>query len=160
MLALNLCRFLKTVCVYFVAWLPETEKPTVFAALLKILPILSLCGFVSLQGISLEKQHNYSRRVLLGLIFSAVGDVFLVWKKHILHSWYGSFWHRSHFVYKSLWVPTTKSPCRAAVYYTRFLIVLCTLSWAEGKTGHRCPDLWFYTRWNDMACNNRCPKPD
>lgn len=72
--------FLKTVCVYFVAWLPETEKPTVFAALLKILPILSLCGFVSLQGISLEKQHNYSRRVLLGLILSAVGDVFLVWK--------------------------------------------------------------------------------
>ena len=62
------------------AWLPETEKPTVFAALLKILPILCLCGFVSLQGISLEKEHNYSRRILLGLIFSGIGDIFLVWK--------------------------------------------------------------------------------
>ena len=62
------------------AWLPETEKPTIFAALLKILPILCLCGFVSLQGISLEKEHNYSRRILLGLIFSGIGDVFLVWK--------------------------------------------------------------------------------
>lgn len=76
----KLVPFLKTACVYFVAWLPETEKPTVFAALLKILPILSLCVFVSLQGISLEREHNYSRRILLGLIFSAIGDVFLVWK--------------------------------------------------------------------------------
>lgn len=76
----KLVPFLKTVCVYFVAWLPETEKPTVFAALLKILPILCLCGFVSLQGISLEKEHNYSRRILLGLIFSGIGDIFLVWK--------------------------------------------------------------------------------
>ena len=72
--------FLKTVCVYFVAWLPESEKPTIFAAILKILPILCLCGFVSLQGVSLEKQHNYSRRILLGLVFSCVGDIFLVWK--------------------------------------------------------------------------------
>lgn len=76
----KLVPFLKAVCVYFVAWLPESEKPTVFAAILKILPILCLCGFVGLQGISLEKEHNYSRHILLGLIFSGIGDVCLVWK--------------------------------------------------------------------------------
>lgn len=63
------------------AWVPESEKPTVFAAVLKILPILCLCGFVSLQGVSLEKEHNYSRHILLGLVFSGIGDILLVWAK-------------------------------------------------------------------------------
>ncbi|EDO48808.1 predicted protein [Nematostella vectensis] len=76
----KLVPFFKTVCVYFVAWLPESDRPTIFAALLKILPIACLCGFVTLQGVSLTKQHDYSRRILLGLIFSMIGDVCLVWK--------------------------------------------------------------------------------
>lgn len=76
----KLVPFLKAVCVYFVAWLPETEKPTVYAAILKILPIICLGGFVGFQGISLDKKHYYSRHILLGLIFSGIGDVCLVWK--------------------------------------------------------------------------------
>ena len=75
----KLVPFLKAVCVYFVAWLPEHEKPTLFAAMLKCLPVGCLCFFVALQGISLEKQHDYNRRILLGLIFSMIGDIFLVW---------------------------------------------------------------------------------
>lgn len=77
----KLVPFLKALCVYFVAWQPESSKPTVFAALLKILPIVCLCGFVMLQGVSMHNYHDYSRRILIGLIFSAIGDICLVWKK-------------------------------------------------------------------------------
>ena len=50
------------------------------AAMIKILPILSLCGFVFMQGVSLSANHDYNRRILFGLIFSMFGDIFIVWE--------------------------------------------------------------------------------
>ena len=87
----KLVPFLKAVCVYFVAWLPEEERPTIFAAILKVLPILCLCCFVCLQGVSLEKEHDFSRRILMGLVFSLIGDICLVWKRYYFMHGLASF---------------------------------------------------------------------
>lgn len=77
---LKLIPFFKTFCIYFILWLPEAEDPSVLAAIIKILPILSLCGFVILQGVSLSVKYDYNRRILFGLIFSMFGDIFIVWE--------------------------------------------------------------------------------
>lgn len=75
--------FLKTVAIYFVAWLPDV--PSVFAALIKCLPIISLIVFVGFQGLSLEKKHDYQRRIFVGLLFSCLGDALLIWhEKHFV----------------------------------------------------------------------------
>ncbi|KAL9955500.1 hypothetical protein ACROYT_G036833 [Oculina patagonica] len=76
----KLVPFFKTFCIYFILWLPEAENPSILAAIIKILPILSLCGFVVMQGVSLSVNHDYNRRILLGLIFSMFGDIFIVWE--------------------------------------------------------------------------------
>ena len=76
----KLVPFFKTFCIYFILWLPEAEKPSVLAAVIKILPILSLCGFVAMQGVCLSGIHVYNRRILIGLVFSMFGDIFIVWE--------------------------------------------------------------------------------
>lgn len=78
----KLVPFFKTFCIYFILWLPEAENPSVLAAVIKILPIISLCGFVIMQGVKL---HDYNRRILLGLIFSMFGDIFIVWEHSHFH---------------------------------------------------------------------------
>ena len=70
-------------CVYFVLWLPE-DQPSITTAFVKILPILSLVWFVCLQGVSGEAQHSYNRKILVGLLFSIVGDTVLVWQQDIV----------------------------------------------------------------------------
>lgn len=75
--------FLKMSCVYFVLWLPE-DQPSITAAFVKALPILSLIWFVCLQGVTGEVHHSYNRRILIGLVFSVIGDVCLVWQEHML----------------------------------------------------------------------------
>lgn len=73
--------FLKTVLIYFIVWLPEAENPTVLAAILKCLPILCLCGFIWFQSIDPTTQlHSYSAKILYGLVFSCLGDIFIVWE--------------------------------------------------------------------------------
>ena len=74
----RLIPFVKTVIIYFVAWIPD-EYPSLFAALIKCLPILCLALFVWLQGVSLEEKHDYQRRIFVGLIFSCIGDALLIW---------------------------------------------------------------------------------
>jgi len=83
----KLVPFFKTCCIYFILWLPEAENPSVLSAVIKILPILSLCGFVAMQGVSLSVIHDYNRRILYGLIFSMFGDIFIVWE--LTHFSYG-----------------------------------------------------------------------
>lgn len=80
----RLVPFFKTVIIYFVAWLP-LDYPTVFSALIKCLPIMCLTFFVWLQGVSLRKEHDYQRRILVGLVFSCLGDALLIW-------------HETHFI--------------------------------------------------------------
>lgn len=74
----KLVPFFKTVAIYFVLAISR-ENPSWFACLLKCLPVAWLCIFVTMHGMSLGEKHAYSRRVLIGLIFSCVGDALLVW---------------------------------------------------------------------------------
>lgn len=61
------------------AFHPDNSK--LFHAVVKILPILCLCGFVILQGVTFQSCHDYNRRIFVGLILSAIGDICLVWKQ-------------------------------------------------------------------------------
>lgn len=80
----KLIPFLMTVCIYFVLWLPSTE-PSWFSALIKCLPILCLGIFLLAYSISIGAINSYSKRILLGLLFSAGGDICLIWPQFFLH---------------------------------------------------------------------------
>ncbi|XP_002731331.1 lysoplasmalogenase TMEM86A-like [Saccoglossus kowalevskii] len=75
----KLVPFFKTTCIYFVLWLPE---PSVLAAVVKILPILSLGGFILIHRVSFPSLHRFSYGILAGLFFSCFGDIFLVFKEN------------------------------------------------------------------------------
>ncbi|XP_054719969.1 lysoplasmalogenase-like protein TMEM86A [Uloborus diversus] len=72
----KLVPFFKTVAIYFVLCTPS---PCWFACLIKSLPVVCLCGFVLYHGMSLGEKHAYARRILLGLFFSCIGDIMLIW---------------------------------------------------------------------------------
>ncbi|XP_015924986.1 lysoplasmalogenase TMEM86A [Parasteatoda tepidariorum] len=72
----KLVPFFKTVAIYFVL---VTPSPGWFTCLIKSLPLLCLCGFVLYHGMSLGEKHAYARRILLGLLFSCMGDILLIW---------------------------------------------------------------------------------
>ncbi|RWS28802.1 lysoplasmalogenase-like protein TMEM86A [Leptotrombidium deliense] len=79
----KLVPFFKTVAIYFV--LADRESETWLTCILKCLPIIWLCIFVVLNGISFEERHTYNRRILLGLLFSMAGDAFLVGSSTFLY---------------------------------------------------------------------------
>lgn len=72
--------FFKATCVYFVLWLP-TSSPSWFSALIKCLPIFCLWVFLLAHGFSFLGAHSSARKILAGLIFSALGDAFLIWQE-------------------------------------------------------------------------------
>ena len=74
--------FFKTVTVFFVLFAEDSKLESVFYCVIKCLPIISLIVFVLLHGMSFSEYYSYSRKILLGLIFSCLGDIFLVWKNH------------------------------------------------------------------------------
>uniref|UniRef100_A0A8C3STF6 lysoplasmalogenase n=1 Tax=Chelydra serpentina TaxID=8475 RepID=A0A8C3STF6_CHESE len=76
----KLVPFFKATCVYFVLWLP-TSSPSWFSALIKCLPIFCLWVFLLAHGINFLVAHRSANRILAGLIFSAVGDAFLIWQE-------------------------------------------------------------------------------
>lgn len=79
----KLVPFFKTVAIFFVLF-GEEEKKGIFFCIVKCLPIISLILFVFLNGMNFAEYYRYSRRVLIGLIFSCLGDAFLVWKETYL----------------------------------------------------------------------------
>ncbi|KDR13993.1 hypothetical protein L798_12166, partial [Zootermopsis nevadensis] len=80
----KLVPFFKTVAIYFVLLIPE-ERPSLFAMLIKCLPIISLIVFVLLHGMSLGDEYTFSRRILTGLLFSCLGDALLIWPHYFMH---------------------------------------------------------------------------
>ncbi|XP_046394020.1 lysoplasmalogenase-like protein TMEM86A [Ischnura elegans] len=80
----KLVPFFKTVAIYFVVFIP-VERPTLVAAALKCLPIISLVVFVLLHGMSLHDEYAYSRRILIGLGLSCIGDILLIWPSYFVH---------------------------------------------------------------------------
>lgn len=76
----KLVPFFKTCAIFFVLFPnDDSSYPSWLLCVAKVAPIVSLIAFVLLHGISLtSEQYSYSRRILLGLIASAVGDLLLV----------------------------------------------------------------------------------
>ena len=72
--------FLKTCCVYFVLW-PSDNTPSLLALVCKCLPILCLMSYVFYHGIKDTKACSYNKGILVGLVFSCLGDALLVWQE-------------------------------------------------------------------------------
>ncbi|XP_068953379.1 lysoplasmalogenase TMEM86B [Petaurus breviceps papuanus] len=79
LLALRLAPFLASCALYFVLWLPS-DKPSWTSALVKCLPILCLALFVH----TTAPWGPYGRLVWVGLLCSALGDIFLIWPDQFL----------------------------------------------------------------------------
>lgn len=75
----KLVPFLKTVAIFFVLFGVDSVDNSIFFCIIKCLPIVSLMLFVVLHGMNFTEYYRYSRRILIGLIFSALGDIALVW---------------------------------------------------------------------------------
>ncbi|KAM8969005.1 lysoplasmalogenase-like protein TMEM86A [Sarcophilus harrisii] len=75
----KLVPFFKATCIYFVLWLP-TSNPSWFSALIKCLPIFCLWLFLLAHGLGFLLAHPSATRIFSGLVFSAVGDAFLIWQ--------------------------------------------------------------------------------
>ncbi|CAJ0920780.1 unnamed protein product [Ranitomeya imitator] len=74
----KLLPFLMAVCNYFVLWIPVSE-PSWYNALIKCLPIASLEFFVLVFSTGVGNFSPYAKKIFLGLVFSAAGDISLVW---------------------------------------------------------------------------------
>ncbi|XP_016091649.1 lysoplasmalogenase-like protein TMEM86A [Sinocyclocheilus grahami] len=96
----KLVPFFKATCVYFVLWLP-TSSPSWFSALIKCLPIFCLWVFLLAHGISFLGAHSSARKILAGLIFSALGDAFLIWQEQGYFSHGLLMFAISHILYSS-----------------------------------------------------------
>ncbi|XP_014439854.1 lysoplasmalogenase-like protein TMEM86A [Tupaia chinensis] len=75
----KLVPFFKATCVYFVLWLPSSS-PSWVSALIKCLPIFCLWVFLLAHGLGFLLAHPSATRIFVGLVFSALGDAFLIWQ--------------------------------------------------------------------------------
>lgn len=64
---------------YFKTFVDATY-PSITGAIFKCLPVTALIVFVFLCQRKIQANIKYSRKIAIGLAFSAVGDVFLTWK--------------------------------------------------------------------------------
>lgn len=80
----RLVPFFKTIALYFILFIP-TGQPSFFAMVIKCLPVLCLIAFVLLHGRTLGAETAYSRGILLGLLFSVLGDALLIWDDLFIH---------------------------------------------------------------------------
>ena len=76
----KLVPFFKTVAIFFILFEADSRLESIFYCIVKCLPVISLMFFVLLHGMSLSEIYAYSRKILIGLMFSCLGDAFLVWK--------------------------------------------------------------------------------
>ncbi|KAF5272455.1 hypothetical protein FQR65_LT04923 [Abscondita terminalis] len=70
--------FFKTLTIYFVVYMPQ-DQPSVLSTILKCLPIIGLIVFVILQTKSAGTESQYSKYIVIGLLFGCIGDALLVW---------------------------------------------------------------------------------
>lgn len=78
----KLVPFFKTVTIFFVLFGEDSKLDSVIYCLFKCLPIVSLMIFVLLHGMNFSEAYAYSRKILIGLICSLIGDALLVWKNN------------------------------------------------------------------------------
>ncbi|XP_059148567.1 lysoplasmalogenase-like protein TMEM86A [Physella acuta] len=164
----KLVPFFKTVSIFFVLFGQE-ERCSIFFCIVKCLPVVSLIVFVLLHGMSLDECYRYSRRILIGLVFSVIGDAFLVWKLYYKNLELGllSFaiaqcmyarafgWRPlkpyagSAFLVAGLCVYTyLQSYLRGVMVYLApfYITLICTMSWRSVARVHFYDDLWTWTK--------------
>ena len=78
----KLVPFFKTVTIFFVLFAEDSKLDSYIYCIFKCLPIASLMIFVLLHGMNFSEAYAYSRKILIGLVFSALGDTCLVFKNH------------------------------------------------------------------------------
>ncbi|XP_050192808.1 lysoplasmalogenase-like protein TMEM86A isoform X1 [Myiozetetes cayanensis] len=163
----KLVPFFKATCVYFVLWLP-TSSPSWFSALIKCLPIFCLWVFLLAHGINFLVSHRSASRILAGLIFSAVGDAFLIWQEqgyfihgllmfaitHILYS--SAFGMKPLDLKAGLLMGLVSGSCYAFLYsylsgpFTYLVAVYIALigfmGWRAVAGMQLCNDLWTWTK--------------
>lgn len=93
----KLVPFFQSVVIFFVLY-PTDSPSSLLCLVTKCIPIAFLSLFVIMHGISLSFRHSYSRRILLGLLFSMIGDACLVYKENCFLLGIASF-AISHIIY-------------------------------------------------------------
>lgn len=73
----RLVPFFKSAAIFFILF-PEKSSGSLLYLLFKCIPICCLIGFVISHGLNLTDAYAYNRRILLGLCFSLLGDIALV----------------------------------------------------------------------------------
>nr|XP_033784814.1 lysoplasmalogenase-like protein TMEM86A isoform X2 [Geotrypetes seraphini] len=163
----KLVPFFKATCVYFVLWLP-TSTPSWFSALIKCLPIFCLWVFLLAHGINFVVAHQSVKRIFAGLIFSALGDAFLIWQEQgyfvhgllmfaITHIWYSAAFGMkpldlragivmafiSGFLYTFLYSYLSGPFTYLVAVYTA---LIAFMGWRAIAGIQLCNDLWTWTK--------------
>ncbi|KAJ8417682.1 hypothetical protein AAFF_G00225250 [Aldrovandia affinis] len=163
----KLVPFFKATCVYFVLWLP-TSSPSWLSTLVKCLPILCLWAFLLAHGPRFVLAHSGACKILAGLVFSALGDAFLIWQEQ------GYFCHGllmfavTHILYSSAFGMKPVNPqvglfvgCVSVVSYTLlypylsgpftylvggYVALIGFMGWRAVAGVWLANDLWTWTR--------------
>uniref|UniRef100_A0A0B6ZIJ6 lysoplasmalogenase n=1 Tax=Arion vulgaris TaxID=1028688 RepID=A0A0B6ZIJ6_9EUPU len=164
----KLVPFFKAVAIFFVLFGQE-EKASIFFCIVKCLPIISLVVFVLLHGMSFDECYRYSRRILVGLVFSLIGDILLVWKSSPGNLELGLFsFAIAQIMYARAfgWRPLKPYPGAAFLalglvvysYLQSFLVgpmvylalfymtLICTMAWRAMARVQFYDDLWTWTK--------------
>ena len=78
----KLVPFFKTVALFFILFDGDYIESSILYSIFKCLPIVSLIVFVLLHGMDFSDAYDYSRRIMIGLMLSCVGDICMVYKAH------------------------------------------------------------------------------
>jgi uncharacterized membrane protein YhhN len=166
----KLVPFFKTLAIYFVLFgeggAGRLDSP--FHCVIKCLPIVSLIIFVILHGLSLSEYYSYSRKVLLGLIFSGFGDAFLVWQNsgYLIHGLLmfaiAQMLYASAFGLRplKLWLGAIVMAFGVVVYASVFpglkgamvvlagvyITLICFMAWRAAARVQIFNDLWTWTK--------------
>ncbi|XP_046642216.1 lysoplasmalogenase-like protein TMEM86A [Daphnia pulicaria] len=161
----KLVPFFKTLAIYFVVFIPE-DNPSLLAMFIKCLPVASLLLFVLMHGMSLGNEYTFSRRILIGLMFSCLGDGLLVWRELFLYGMVsfgiGHMFFISAFGFQplnlslgipmyiasmlglSVWLPQQTLIYKMTVpIYTALLV---TMAWRAAARVRFFEDLWTWTK--------------
>jgi YhhN family len=81
---LPLTPFVKCVIIYFAVWSFDFFDNNLLSTVLKCAPIISLMAFILCTGFMFAREYRYQQRILVGLVFSCIGDAFLDYQNGIL----------------------------------------------------------------------------
>lgn len=81
---LQLAPFIKSVIIYFVLGSFEFFNSNLLSTVLKCVPIICLIAFVFFMGFKFTKEYRFHQLIIMGLIFSCLGDALLDYKHGIL----------------------------------------------------------------------------